>query len=94
MIELERMSYAELDALTEKLRDERDRRKELAKKTFAKRYETLNKIEQAFDDYYEEFHEYPFIRYGTNTTVQTNASTCNCNDTITYGIPYLLLYRK
>lgn len=94
MKELEKMSYEELDALTEKLIEEKERRKVLAKKTFEKRYEALYKIEQAFDDYYEEFHEYPFIKYGANNPLQMTASPCNRENIMDHGIPHLVLFHK
>lgn len=94
MKEFSEMTDEEFNALAAEIEKEKTRRIEAIERIYYNKYEAISKIENAFNDYFYEFNEWPLAKVcGDNHPVQTSAAASIRNETCPNS-PYLIIRYK
>lgn len=91
MKEFSEMTDEDFNALAAEVEKEKTRRKELIERIYNNKMKALSKIEDAFNDYFYEFNEWPLAKVCDNISpVPISAAACIRNKTCPNS-PYLII---
>lgn len=94
MKEFNEMTDEELNAIAAQVDKEKKRRVELIEKVYNDKCKALSKIEDAFNDYFYEFNEWPLAKVLDNSSpLQIGAAAAIRNKTCPNS-PYLIIRYK
>lgn len=94
MKELEEMTDEEFNALAAEVEKEKTRRIELVEKIYNNKRKALSKIEDAFNDYFYEFNEWPLAKVLNNLSPLQTGAAAAIRDKTCPNSPYLIIRYK
>lgn len=88
------MTDEEFNALAAEVEKEKTRRIELVEKIYNNKRKALSKIEDAFNDYFYEFNEWPLAKVLNNLSPLQTGAAAAIRDKTCPNSPYLIIRYK